>query len=326
MHIMDSISRDYITQWLADNKADPSPKPLMKTARRLNMHTSLRVFCGEHISNEAIDEINERYWDVTTALELVNFPFAVPGTKVYRAKQASRIAHQHFERAIARARKAVAAGNEPHCMIEQWIADFTAPDCKGRSDFTDVEMAQVVFTFLFASQDAMSSSLIYGFQHLADHPEVLDKLRAEQAEIRQGDYTKPLTMDHLDRMPYLRAVVRESMRVKPPVTMVPYTATKAFPISDDYIVPAGSMVIPSIYPSLHDPEVFPDPDRFYPERWMDEKSLANANPKNYLVFGAGPHRCIGEQYAVSNTALVLANAAVLMNWEHAVTPLSEEVE
>jgi C-22 sterol desaturase len=326
MPIMDSISREYITKWLADAQQDPSPKPLMKTARRMNMHTSLHVFCGEHITGEAIDEINDRYWDVTTALELVNFPFAIPGTKVYRAKQASRIAHEHLARAIASARKAVIAGREPNCMVERWMSDFMAPGFKGRSDFTDQEMANVVFTFLFASQDAMSSSLIYGFQHLADHPDVMAKLRAEQAEIRKGDYSSAMTMEMLDQMPYLRAVVRESMRVKPPVTMVPYTTTKAFPISDDYTVPAGSMVIPSVYPCLHDPEVFPDPDRFYPERWLDEKSLANTNPKNYLVFGAGPHRCIGEQYAASNTALALANAAVLMNWEHVITPESEQIE
>jgi C-22 sterol desaturase len=86
------------------------------------------------------------------------------------------------------------------------------------------------------------------------------------------------------------------------------------------------MVIPSMYPALHDADVYPDPDAFLPERWLDEAGSANANPKNYLVFGAGPHRCIGEQYAASNTALVLANAAVLMDWEHVRTKDSDEVE
>jgi len=72
--------------------------------------------------------------------------------------------------------------------------------------------------------------------------------------------------------------------------------------------------------------VYPDPEQFLPERWLDPLGSANANPKNYLVFGAGPHRCIGLEYATMNIALVLATAAVMMDWEHALTPLSDKVE
>ena len=107
---------------------------------------------------------------------------------------------------------------------------------------------------------------------------------------------------------------------------VPYKTTKAFPIASDYTVPAGSMVIPSFYNSLHDPEVFPDPDEFLPERWLDPESSANQNPKNYLVFGSGPHKCIGLEYAMMNIGLVLADAAVLMNWDHEITTQSDKVQ
>ena len=106
---------------------------------------------------------------------------------------------------------------------------------------------------------------------------------------------------------------------------VPYKTTKAFPIAADYTVPAGSMVIASFYNSLHDPAVFPDPDAFTPERWLDPDSLANQNPKNYLVFGSGPHRCIGLEYTLMNIALVLADAIAMCEWEHEVTPLSNKV-
>jgi C-22 sterol desaturase len=325
-HVMDSVARRYMSDWLADSRKDPSARPIMRWARQMNMETSLRVFVGQHISEKDMMEINDNYWDITTALELVNFPLPLPGTKIYRAKQASIMSHKHLEKSVAGCRASVAAGNEPECMVEQWIYDITRPSFKGRSDFNDREMAMVVWSFLFASQDAMSSAIIYGFQHLVDNPEILAKVRAEQTEVRKGDFTKPTTMDMIDNSPYLRAVVRESMRVKPPVTMIPYKTTKAFPIREDYTVPPGSLVIPSFYNSLHDPEVYEDPDRFYPERWLDEASKPNQNPKNYLCFGAGPHRCIGEQYANSNTALVLATAAIMCDWEHVLTPESQEVE
>jgi len=84
--------------------------------------------------------------------------------------------------------------------------------------------------------------------------------------------------------------------------------------------------LPSFYNSTHDPVVYPNPDVLDPERWLDPASSANANPKYYVGFGAGPHRCIGIEYAMMNIALVLATAAVTFDFEHEITPLSEEVE
>jgi C-22 sterol desaturase len=324
--IQDAIARKHFTQWLADAQKDPSPQPIMMTARNLNMFTSLRVFCGNHIPEQGAIEISEKYWDITQALELVNFPLAIPGTKVYRAIQARKVAIKWLELAASKAKTAIASGCEPECMLDEWVKELEAPGYKGRKDFSDREMAMVVFSFLFASQDAMSSGLIYGFQHLADNPDILAKIREEQYRVRAGDVEKPITLEMLEQMPYLKAFVKESMRVKPPVTMVPYRTTKAFPISNDYTVPANSMVIPSFYNSLHDPSVFPDHDELIPDRWLDPNSSANTNPRNYLVFGSGPHKCVGIEYATMNIGLVLATASVLMDWEHHVTPESDQVQ
>ncbi|KAA1468453.1 cytochrome P450 [Dentipellis sp. KUC8613] len=324
--IMDSIMRQHLTKWLKAAASASGPLPIMMPVRDLNMDTSLRVFCGNHIPEHAAQEINEKYWSITLALELVNFPLAIPGTKVYRAIQARKVALKWLELAAHNSKIAMAQGKEPECMLDEWINILNDPSWKGRRDFSDHEMAMVVFSFLFASQDAMSSGLIYGFQHLADHPDILAKIREEQYRVRGNDVDKPLTLEMLDEMPYLKAVVKESLRVKPPVTMVPYKATKAFPIADDYTVPANSMVIPSFYNSLHDAEVYPEPDALLPDRWLDPNSSANTNPKNYLVFGSGPHKCIGLEYATMSIALALATASVLSNWEHVVTPESEKVK
>ncbi|KAI9512322.1 cytochrome P450 sterol C22-desaturase [Russula earlei] len=325
-NIMDSVTRKYINRWLADAAADSTEKPIMMTVRDLNMETSLRVFCGSHLPEHAAREINDKYWAITVALELVNFPLAIPGTKVYRAIQARKVALAWLELAAKRSKEAMSQGKEPQCMLDEWVTLLNDPAYKGsRKEFSDREMAMVVFSFLFASQDAMSSGLIYGFQHLADHPDILAKIREEQSRVRPGQHDRPMTLEDLDQMPYLKAVVKESLRVKPPVTMVPYLATKAFPISDTYTVPSGSMVIPSFYNSLHDPKVFPEPDALLPERWLDPESPANKNPQNYLVFGSGPHKCIGIEYATMNIALVLALASELTEWEHVRTPRSDKV-
>lgn len=201
----------------------------MQTARFMNMEMSLRVFCGNHLPDHAPKEINDKYWAITKALELVNFPLALPGTKIWRAIKARKVAMRWLELAVHNSKLAMANGSEPECMVDAWVQMLNDPSYKGgRTDFTDREMAMVIFSFLFASQDAMSSGLIYGFQHLADHPEIHAKVREEQERVRKMDFDKPMTLEMLDQMPYLRAVVKESLRVKPPVTMVSLAALHTF--------------------------------------------------------------------------------------------------
>lgn len=327
LHLQDAMAREFFADWLKKCKETGKAINFMIPARDLNMRTSLKVFCGPHIPDNAVQEIQDNYWLITSALELVNFPLAFPGTKVYKAIQARKVAVKWLSNAARLSKISMAEGNEPTCLLDRWVMELDKPELKGnQKQFTDRQMALVVLSFLFASQDAMSSGIIYAFQHFADHPEIAEKVREEQHRVRGGDYTRPTTLEMIEEMPYLKAAVRESLRLKPPVCMVPYKAVKPFPISPDYIVPAGSMVIPSLYPSMHDPEVYPEPKKFLPERWLDPNGSATMNPKNFLVFGSGPHKCIGIDYTLMHMACVLGTAAVLMDWKHEVTPESEKVQ
>jgi sterol 22-desaturase len=218
--IQESVARKHIAKWISKAEEEKKSQPIMMTARFLNMDTSLKVFCGDHLPEEAVIEISDKYWLITQALELVNFPFALPGTKVYKAIQARKIAMRWLELAAKRSKVAMAEGKAPSCMVDEWVSTLNDPSYKGRKEFSDREMAMVVLSFLFASQDAMSSGLIYAFQHVADHPEIAKKIREEQERVRHGNYDAPLTLDMMDEMVYLNAVVKESMRVKPPVVMV----------------------------------------------------------------------------------------------------------
>lgn len=89
----------------------------------------------------------------------------------------------------------------------------------------------------------MSSSITFAFQFMADYPEILAKVREEQYRIRDGDVDAPVTLDVLDQMPYIQAVVRETLRIRPPVIMVPYLVTKPFPLTEKYTVPTGTMLM-----------------------------------------------------------------------------------
>jgi C-22 sterol desaturase len=90
------------------------------------------------------------------------------------------------------------------------------------------------------------------------------------------------------------------------------------------------MVIPSFWNSLHDPACYPEPDAFKPERWLPTEdggaSLAESKPQNFIVFGSGPHKCVGQQYAFMHLTATLGTASVLLDWHHERTPDSDEIQ
>jgi sterol 22-desaturase len=85
------------------------------------------------------------------------------------------------------------------------------------------------------------------------------------------------------------------------------------------------MIIPTTYPSLHDPEVYENPDVYDPDRYVTGDAEVKG-AKNFLVFGTGPHYCLGQIYAQNNLALMIGKASMYLDWVHHATPLSEEIK
>jgi C-22 sterol desaturase len=237
--------------------AKGNPVPFMPEFRELMCAVSCRTFVGHYISDEAIKKIADDYYLITAALELVNFPIILPFTKTYYGKKAADMVLEEFSKCAAKSKIRMAAGGEITCIMDGWVksqldsARYRERLEKGLSmegiekpspllrDFTDYEISQTIFTFLFASQDATSSAATWLFQTMAQRPDVLDRVREENLRLRGGDRNKPITIDMLDEMKYTRAAVRELLRYRPPVIMVPYLAKKAFPVTDTYTVPKG---------------------------------------------------------------------------------------
>ncbi|KAK3306635.1 C-22 sterol desaturase [Chaetomium strumarium] len=324
-------------------QAGGKPVPFMTYFREVITAVSCRTFVGHYISDEAVKKIADDYYLITAALELVNFPIIVPFTKTWYGKKAADMVLAEFSRCAAKSKARMAAGGEPNCIMDAWILQMVQSKRwreaqeEGLSteglekpthmlrDFTDYEIAQTLFTFLFASQDATSSAATWLFQIMAQRPDVLDRVREENLKVRNGDIHAAVDMDQLESMAYTRAVVRELLRYRPPVLMVPYVVKKPFPISETYTAPKGAMVIPTTYMALRDPEVYENPDEFDPERYYSGDAEVKG-AKNYLVFGTGPHYCLGQVYAQLNLALMIGKASLLLDWKHHPTPRSEEIK
>ncbi|AWU76025.1 cytochrome P450 61 [Pichia kudriavzevii] len=295
---------------------------------------SLKTFCGDYITEEQIQMIADNYYKVTAALELVNFPIIIPYTKTWYGKKIADDSMKIFENCAQKSKDAILKGKKPNCVMDEWILSMyksngqieTGEEVKAKVRlFSNKEISEAIFTFLFASQDASSSLCCWIFQILADRPDVVKKIREEQLRVRNGDPNVRVNGDLIDKMTYTNMVIKETLRYRPPVIMVPYVAKKAYPVTDSYTVPKGAMIIPSVYPALHDPEVYENPDEFIPERWV-EGSPATEAKKNWLVFGTGTHVCLGQTYVMMSFAAIIGKACMFTDFKHTVTPLSEEIK
>lgn len=331
-----ALHTTYLDRFVEYSKDEP--KAYMTEFREFMCAVSLRTFCGTYITDEQVKKISDNYYHITAALELVNFPIILPFTKPWYGKKMADYVMDIFEQCAAQSKEHIANGGQVDSTMDEWVksmfeskaaleANPNMSASERRSlvrEFTNKEISETVFTFLFASQDATSSACTWLFQIIADRPDVMHKIREEQLRLRNYDVTMEADLDLIDKMEYTYMVVKETLRYRPPVTMVPYVVKKAFPVTPEYTVPKGAMVIPTLWPALHDPEVYENPDDFIPERWV-EGSAANAAQSNWLVFGTGPHYCIGQNYVMMNLTSMIGKACMLYDWKHTVTDLSEEI-
>lgn len=328
----------YFARFVEISQTENSGKsiPFMPMFRELMCAVSCRTFVGHYMPDAAIKKIADEYYKITAALELVNFPIIIPYTKIWYGKKASDMMLKEFAKCAAKSKTRMIAGGDITCILDGWvksmqdsekyrqnIANVEKPNMLLR-EFSNWEISQTLFTFLFASQDATSSASTWLFQLMADRPEILDRIRAENLTVRDGNRNVRFSMNILEKMPYTRAVIKETLRYRPPVIMVPCIVKKDFPVTPTYTVPQGSMMIPSVWPALHDPEVYPEPESFDPNRWITgdaEKAV-----KNWLVFGTGPHYCLGQTYAQLNLMGMIGKASMHLDWKHDVTPQSEDIK
>ena len=118
---------------------------------------------------------------------------------------------------------------------------------------------------------------------------------------------RPPTVADLERLPYLQAVINEALRLYPPAYLLARTSIAPSTIGG-YDFPTGTTILMSQWVTHRDARFFDDPDAFRPERWLD--GLMGRLPAGaYYPFGDGPRRCIGQGFALLESALVTATIA-----------------
>ncbi|MHB1426274.1 MAG: cytochrome P450 [Gemmataceae bacterium] len=172
------------------------------------------------------------------------------------------------------------------------------------SGMTDQQLRDEAMTLFLAGHETTALALSWGWYLLAQHPQVVEKL---QEELRQVLGNRTPTVADLSNLPYTDAIVQEIMRLYPPAYAIGRQAVEPCTIGG-YPVPAGGTILMSQWVVHRDPRFFDDPERFYPERWLD--GLAKRLPRYaYFPFGGGQRICIGNTFALMELPLVLATIA-----------------
>jgi len=161
-----------------------------------------------------------------------------------------------------------------------------------------------VMTLLLAGHETTAVTLSWTWYLLAQHPEVEQKLWAELRAVLNGRSPGPADVA---RLPYTGRVIKEAIRLYPPIWAMVRNPVKDCEIGG-YRVPAGSAIIMSQWVMHRDPRFYDEPERFDPDRWLDEQ--AKGLPRfAYFPFGGGPRTCIGAAFAMMEAVLILATVA-----------------
>jgi cytochrome P450 len=241
-------------------------------------------------------------------------PHWVPTPTNFRLERAIRQIEKVLYRMIAEKR---ASGRDSGDLLSMLLA---AQDEDG-SRMTDQQLRDEAITLFLAGHETTANTLSWTWWLLAQNPEVEAKLHAELRMVLAG---RAPSLDDLPKLVYTNHIITESMRLYPPAWGTARTAIEDHEIAG-YAIPKGSGISFAQWSVHRDARWYGAPDEFRPERW--EGDLLKRNPKfAYFPFGGGPRQCIGNTFALMETALTLATIAQQYRFRlvegHPVVPLA----
>ncbi len=153
-------------------------------------------------------------------------------------------------------------------------------------------------TFLVAGHETSATGLAWYFDLVLRRPDVLARLRAE---LDEAGGPARVTPQQLQQLPWLDATLRETLRLRPVVPQPARRLLQSMPL-DQWILPAGTVILPSIYLAHRRPETYSAPDKFEPKRFLEQ----HFGPNEFFAFGGGTRRCIGMSFAMFEMKLIIA--------------------
>lgn len=176
---------------------------------------------------------------------------------------------------------------------------------------SEEEAVDQLVSLFFAGQDTTSAALAWAWHLLLAHPEVAQRAQAEVDHVLGN---RPISLEQVPKLPYLEAIIKETLRLYPTATFITRTTLESFTI-DNWHFPEDALVIINIFELHRRAELYCKPTLFRPERFLDE----HEQPERYayMPFGAGSRICMGNMFAMLEAQVILATMLQRVKLERA---------
>jgi len=253
---------------------------------------------------------------VTSHEGMEEFSRAIEFAAVYAEYLASRIlpiplswptpmnrrAHEAISVMRSTVRKFISQGRARQTDSGDFLSMLLLARDEDGTVLSDEQVLDQALTMYSAGQETTATALTWFFILLAKHPEVRAKVQSEIDTVLQG---RPPVFSDLANLPYTLQVAKETLRLYPPVYVTGRSAIRDTELGG-YPIKKGQYVLLCIYAAHRDPRFYPDPDQFRPERFALHEE--QRRPRSaFHPFGAGPHTCIGNHFALMEMHLVAAH-------------------
>lgn len=294
---------DQLAEQLARHPECEVPAHMMRTTQRLLLETMF----GTRFSDGKMDDLGEHLsaalQTMNTRLFLYFLPrwLPLPGDgRFRRAVKAINAALSEIVQARKSARAAEARGDLVTLLLQ-------AHD-EG-AFMSDAQLRDELVTLFVAGNETTASGLTWLLHALTQNPDVEQQVREEVQRVLGG---RPVRAQDLSGLSYMRRVIMESLRLAPPIWFFPRFALHQTQIGG-HTIPARSVVLLTPYLTHRDPALWPDPERFDPERFA-EPNISARHKYAYFPFGGGPRQCIGNHFAMMQSQITLTTLMQRFTW------------
>jgi cytochrome P450 len=262
--------------------------------RLLIMNIVAKTLFGEdiHAYGDDIGKLHREVFSLLKSPLTSLLPVDFPGFPYYRFLSLVGQVDGYMRALIAQKRAAVKYGSDILSRLME------AQDEKSGHRLSEDELLGHLSTFFAAGYETSTSALTWTLFLLAQHPQIAADLLDEVEYVLHGEAP---TIEQLQYMPLLDRIVKESLRVLPPI---PFTARVVVQSTElgGYALPVGTEIYLSIYHTHHIPELYPQPELFNPGRW---ETIA-PNALEYGPFSSGRRTCIGASFATMDIKIILS--------------------
>ncbi|XP_071652110.1 cytochrome P450 4C1-like [Temnothorax longispinosus] len=218
--------------------------------------------------------------------------------KQYHESTDGRYLTKHFKDNVEDDKEVIGIKKKRLAMLDLMLLEAA------NNEMNDLDIREEVDTFMFEGHDTTAMGLTFAILLLAEHKDVQECARNEVSAVIQANDGK-LTMSALNNMPYLERCLKESLRLYPSVPFISRVLSEDVK-TESYLIPTGSVMHINIYDIHRDPNFWPNPNVFDPDRFLPER-IQKRHPYSYLPFSAGPRNCIGQRYAMLELKAIIAS-------------------